>query len=78
MAQEPGPHPEPNHRHQSPFSILILTGLSGSGKSTVLRALEDIGYFIRHRKRRKADVLREIEEAFEFEELKPYMKGAQK
>jgi UPF0042 nucleotide-binding protein len=45
MAQEPGPHPESNHRHLSPFSILILTGLSGSGKSTVLRALEDIGYF---------------------------------
>jgi RNase adapter protein RapZ len=45
MAQETGPHPESNHRHLSPFSILILTGLSGSGKSTVLRALEDIGYF---------------------------------
>ena len=25
--------------------MIILTGLSGSGKSTVLRALEDIGYF---------------------------------
>ena len=45
MTPEPGPHPESNHRHLSPFSILILTGLSGSGKSTVLRALEDIGYF---------------------------------
>ncbi len=45
MAQESGPHPESKHRHLSPFSILILTGLSGSGKSTVLRALEDIGYF---------------------------------
>jgi UPF0042 nucleotide-binding protein len=45
MTPEPGPHPESNHRRQSPFSILILTGLSGSGKSTVLRALEDIGYF---------------------------------
>jgi UPF0042 nucleotide-binding protein len=45
MAQESGPHAESNHRHLSPFSILILTGLSGSGKSTVLRALEDIGYF---------------------------------
>jgi RNase adapter protein RapZ len=31
--------------HLSPFSIVILTGLSGSGKSTVLRALEDTGYF---------------------------------
>ncbi len=27
------------------FPVLIITGLSGSGKSTVLRALEDIGYF---------------------------------
>ncbi len=45
MPQQPGPHPESNPRHLSPFSILILTGLSGSGKSTVLRALEDIGYF---------------------------------
>jgi UPF0042 nucleotide-binding protein len=25
--------------------VLIITGLSGSGKSTVLRALEDVGYF---------------------------------
>jgi|UniRef100_A0A7C3SIY3 UPF0042 nucleotide-binding protein len=27
------------------FTVLIITGLSGSGKSTVLRALEDVGYF---------------------------------
>uniref|UniRef100_A0A7C3Z0L1 RNase adapter RapZ n=1 Tax=Desulfobacca acetoxidans TaxID=60893 RepID=A0A7C3Z0L1_9BACT len=26
-------------------SVLIITGLSGSGKSTVLRSLEDVGYF---------------------------------
>jgi len=45
MTPEPGPQPESNHRQPSPFSLLILTGLSGSGKSTVLRALEDIGYF---------------------------------
>lgn len=45
MTPEPGPHPESIHHHLPPFSILILTGLSGSGKSTVLRALEDIGYF---------------------------------
>lgn len=27
------------------LKVVIITGLSGSGKSTVLRALEDIGYF---------------------------------
>jgi hypothetical protein len=36
--------------------------------------LQDIGYFIRHRKRRKAETLREIEEAFKYEELQPYLK----
>ncbi|MBW2203663.1 MAG: efflux RND transporter permease subunit, partial [Deltaproteobacteria bacterium] len=36
--------------------------------------LEDIGYLIRHRKRRKADTLREIDEAFVYEELQPFMK----
>jgi UPF0042 nucleotide-binding protein len=34
-----------NPSPRSPFPVLIVTGLSGSGKSTVLRALEDIGYF---------------------------------
>jgi RNase adapter protein RapZ len=28
----------------TPLSVLIITGLSGSGKSTVLRSLEDAGY----------------------------------
>jgi UPF0042 nucleotide-binding protein len=45
MAHESSLHPEPSQHHLSPFAIVILTGLSGSGKSTVLRALEDIGYF---------------------------------
>jgi len=45
MAQASGQHSEPNHQQLSPFSMLIITGLSGSGKSTVLRALEDIGFF---------------------------------
>jgi multidrug efflux pump len=35
--------------------------------------LEDIGYLMRHRKRRKADTLREIDEAFQNEELRPFM-----
>jgi RNase adapter protein RapZ len=45
MAHASGPHQESWQQQPSPLSILILTGLSGSGKSTVLRALEDIGYF---------------------------------
>ena len=40
MTQKPADQTE-----QTPFPILVITGLSGSGKSTVLRALEDIGYF---------------------------------
>jgi hypothetical protein len=36
--------------------------------------LEDIGYLIRHRRRRKADTLREIDEAFRHEDLQPYLK----
>jgi RNase adapter protein RapZ len=27
------------------FNVMIITGLSGSGKSTAINALEDIGYF---------------------------------
>jgi UPF0042 nucleotide-binding protein len=33
-----------SHVHQAP-RILIITGLSGSGKTNVVRALEDIGWF---------------------------------
>lgn len=64
----------------APLATAIIWGL---GFSTVLilsmvpayyAILEDIGYFIRHRRRRKADTLREIEEAFQCEELGPYMK----
>lgn len=45
MPHSTGPQQESHLEPLSPFSVLILTGLSGSGKSTVLRALEDIGYF---------------------------------
>ena len=62
----------------APLATAIMWGL---GFSTLLilsmvpayyAILEDIGYLIRHRRRRKADTLREIEEAFQIEELKPY------
>jgi multidrug efflux pump subunit AcrB len=36
--------------------------------------LQDMGYLIRHRARRKAETLKEIEAAFEYEELQPYLK----
>jgi UPF0042 nucleotide-binding protein len=32
-------------RHKTQSEILVLTGLSGSGKGTVLKALEDVGYY---------------------------------
>ena len=35
----------PNDKTQRPLDVLIVTGQSGSGKSTALRALEDCGYF---------------------------------
>jgi len=62
----------------APLATAIMWGL---GFSTLLilsmvpayyAILEDIGYLIRHRRRRKADNLREINAAFEIEELKPY------
>ncbi len=35
----------PQTASAAPVPVLIITGLSGSGKSTVLRTLEDAGYF---------------------------------
>ncbi|MBW1819628.1 MAG: efflux RND transporter permease subunit, partial [Deltaproteobacteria bacterium] len=63
----------------APLATAIMWGL---GFATLLilsmvpayyAILEDIGYFIRHRKRRKADTLREIELAFEDETIQAYM-----
>jgi len=45
MGQIPVANQQPATFPQPSFPVLIITGLSGSGKSTVLRALEDIGYF---------------------------------
>ena len=45
MAQKPVAQQQPDQPSQAVSPVLIITGLSGSGKSTVLRALEDVGYF---------------------------------
>jgi UPF0042 nucleotide-binding protein len=37
--------PKPRPRQAAGRQLVILTGLSGSGKSTVLRAFEDMGYY---------------------------------
>ena len=39
----PGPKPKGAAKPGAPF--IVLTGLSGSGKSQAIRALEDLGYF---------------------------------
>ena len=41
MAPPPDNIPPPRHTHR----IVLVTGLSGSGKSTATKALEDAGYF---------------------------------
>jgi multidrug efflux pump subunit AcrB len=63
----------------APLATAIMWGL-GFGTLLILSMvpayyaiLEDIGYLVRHRKRRKADTLREIEEVFEIEEVRPFM-----
>jgi multidrug efflux pump subunit AcrB len=64
----------------APLATAIMWGLAFSTLLILFMVpayyaiLEDIGYLIRHRKRRKADTLKEIEKAFQFEELIPYMK----
>jgi UPF0042 nucleotide-binding protein len=45
MVSKPAVPTPSNPPSQAPSPVLIITGLSGSGKSTVLRALEDVGYF---------------------------------
>ena len=66
----------------APMATAIMWGL-GFGTALILSMvpayyaiLADILYLARHRKRRKADTLREIEEAFQHEDLAPYMKRA--
>ena len=70
---------------KSPFWAPLATAIMwGLGFATLLilfmvpayyAILQDIGYIVRHRKRRKAETLREIEEAFRYEALQPYIKA---
>lgn len=64
----------------APLATAIMWGL---GFSTLLiltmvpayyAILEDIGYLPRHRHRRKADTLKEIDMAFDHDEFRPFMK----
>lgn len=40
-----GGRPRPRRNRASGHPFIVLTGLSGSGKSQAIRALEDLGYF---------------------------------
>ena len=63
----------------APLATAIMWGLSFatllilSMVPAYYAILQDVGYFIRHRKRRKAETLREIEAAFQYEELQPFL-----
>ncbi|MFH1952996.1 MAG: efflux RND transporter permease subunit [Pseudomonadota bacterium] len=68
----------------APLATAIMWGL-GFATALILSMvpayyaiLEDIGYLIRHRKRRKADTLREIDAAFDCDEVKPFLKQREK
>ncbi|MDP6178979.1 MAG: efflux RND transporter permease subunit, partial [Desulfatiglandales bacterium] len=64
----------------APLATAIMWGLSFatllilSIVPAYYAILQDMRYFILHRKRRKADTIKEIEEAFRHEDLRPYMK----
>lgn len=45
MSQPPQPRPEPPDQTTPPARFVIVTGLSGSGKSSALGALEDVGFY---------------------------------
>jgi len=38
-------HPDPPHGGRPPGELVIITGMSGSGKASVLKAFEDLGYY---------------------------------
>ncbi|MBW1801095.1 MAG: efflux RND transporter permease subunit, partial [Deltaproteobacteria bacterium] len=68
----------------APLATAIMWGL---GFATLLiltmvpayyAILQDIRYVLVHRRRRKADLIKEIEEAFQCEEVRPYLRSYQK
>ena len=69
---------------KSPFWAPLATAIMwGLGFATLLilsmvpayyAILQDIGYFLRHRKRRKAETIKEIEAAFRYEAIQPYLR----
>lgn len=73
---------------KSPFWAPLATAIMwGLGFATVLilsmvpayyAILQDIGYLLRHRKRRKAETIQEIEAAFEYEAIQPYLRHRDK
>jgi multidrug efflux pump subunit AcrB len=63
----------------APLATAIMWGL---GFATLLilsmvpayyAILQDAAYFVRHRRRRRADIIKEIEEAFSHEEIRPFL-----
>ena len=38
-------HPEPAHAGRRSGELVVITGMSGSGKASVLKAFEDLGYY---------------------------------
>jgi multidrug efflux pump subunit AcrB len=69
---------------KSPFWAPLATAIMwGLGFATLLiltmvpayyAILQDMGYLIRHRRRRKAETIEEIEEAFKFEDFQPFLR----
>ena len=45
MSEKVAPPPEPAGEYPYPESLVVVTGLSGSGKNYVNKCLEDMGYF---------------------------------
>ena len=42
---DPAPRPAAPAAHEQPRDLVILTGLSGSGKASALKAFEDLGFY---------------------------------